>query len=297
MFVVVVSFTTTARAQQEPASPRLVIAGGGELPAAVYQRFLEMAGEQPQLVVIPTASDRNASLGDVQKLWRSRGFTDVRLLHSTDRDAISSDEFLAPLKTATAVWFGGGQQQRIADAYLGTAVEEQLYRLLRRGVVIGGTSAGAAIQSRVMIAGGTREPRITTGLDLLPDAIVDQHFLRRNRIPRLLSAIRTHTERIGFGIDEGTALIVQNDKAEVVGNSYVIRVESAAGSIQLDAYGDGESVPLGALRIEPSRSPAADGGKIKIPVPAPRRFDSYRGLVMTGYQGWLNTVTDGAGSP
>lgn len=241
----------TARGQDGEVSPSLVLCGGGSLPDTVYQRFLELAGPNPVLVFVPTASSRDFDTEKVQKLWKMRGFSNVHILHSNDRDVASSSEFVAPLKTATAVWFGGGVQQRIADAYLNTVVEEELRQLLRRGGVIGGTSAGAAIQSRVMIAGGTSEPRISTGFDLLRNAIVDQHFLKRNRITRLLAAVRAHPKRIGFGIDEGTSLVVSDGQAGVVGKSFVLRVELIDGTIKFDAFSDGDSVPL------PKPQPAA----------------------------------------
>lgn len=239
-----ISLCAASISSAQGVSPKLVICGGGSLPDTVYLRFLELAGPSPSLVFIPTASQRNVDADEVQKLWRSRGFQSVSILHSTDRDVTSSDDFAAPLKSATAVWFGGGSQQRIADAYLGTPVEEEVYALVRRGGVVGGTSAGAAIQSRVMIAGGKIEPAISTGFDLLPDSIVDQHFLKRNRMTRLVTAIRAHPHRIGIGIDESTALIVHADKAEVVGRSYLMRVQSIDGSVKLDSFGPGDVVPV-----------------------------------------------------
>ncbi|TWT63971.1 cyanophycinase [Rubinisphaera italica] len=242
--IITLVLTTTAKGQEGDVSPKLVICGGGSMPDSVFQRFLKMAGPKPNLVVIPTASSRDLDPEKVQKLWRSRGFQDVFVLHTNNRNVASTSEFIEPLKTATAIWFCGGSQQRIADAYLNTLLEKEVYELIQRGGVVGGTSAGAAIQSRVMIASGSREPKISTGLDLLPGSIIDQHFLKRNRIPRLLVAIRAHPHLIGFGIDEGTALITQEGNAQVIGKSFVLRMESVEGMIQLDAYNNGEEVPL-----------------------------------------------------
>lgn len=230
--------------EETAASPRLVVCGGGSLPDVVYERFRELAGPQPRLVVIPTASARTADVDKVQTLWKARGFEDVCVLHTSDRDVADSVEFVAPLQQATAVWFGGGLQRRIADAYVGTLVEHELHALLQRGGVVGGTSAGAAIQSRVMIASGRGEPNISVGLDLLEGTIVDQHFLKRNRVPRLLSAVRAHPQRIGIGIDEGTALVVADGRAQVVGRLYVLRVASTEGQIRVDAFDEGQAVPL-----------------------------------------------------
>lgn len=225
-------------------APKLFI-GGGSLPETMYKEFLKLTGPDAKLVVIPTATSREIDVEKIQKLWKSRGFKEIRILHTTDRKVASSAEFVKPLRTATAVWFSGGSQQRIADAYIGTPVENELYQLLQRGGVIGGSSAGAAIQSRVMIRGGRgNQPRISTGLKLLPGAIIDQHFLKRNRLSRLIAAIRTHPGLIGFGIDEGTAIVVANNEYRIVGRSYVIRVELVEGAIKIDAFKDGDKVPL-----------------------------------------------------
>ena len=234
---------TSAVASTGMPAPKLVLCGGGSLPKSIYEKFCSLSGPQPKLVVIPTAS-REIDVVRLRKLWVARGFADVRVLHNRDRQRASLPDFVAPLRTATAVWFGGGAQQRIADAYLDTLVEDELHRLLQRGGVIGGTSAGAAIQSRVMIASGKTEPVISTGFDLLRGTIVDQHFLKRNRIPRLMSAVRTNPQRIGIGIDEGTAVFVRDGKATVVGESYVLRIESRNGILSLDAFENGESLPL-----------------------------------------------------
>lgn len=231
------------------ASPKLVICGGGALPDSIIERFREFAGPQPSLVVIPTATSRVIVVPAIQELWQSRGFAKVQVLHSTDRSLTTSPDFSKPLQTATAVWFGGGSQQRIADAYLGTPLEEQLRLLLERGGVIGGTSAGAAIQSRVMIASGSTSPNLSTGFDLFAGAIIDQHFLKRNRIPRLLAAIKAHPELVGFGIDEGTALVVNGTKATVVGQSYVLRIESKDGNVRVDAFEKSDDVPIGPLPV------------------------------------------------
>ena len=90
--------------------------------------------------------------------------------------------------------------------------------------MIGGTSAGAAVMSNVMIAGGHERPVMGHGFDLIPGAVIDQHFVKRNRIRRLQSALQLHPELVGFGIDEGTALIygVQSGRFRVLGQSCVV---------------------------------------------------------------------------
>jgi cyanophycinase len=205
----------------------LVIVGGGSLPESVREKFLELAGgKEARIVVIPTASDA-ADTGDADTRrrqlapWDSLGAAEVSLLHTRSPEEANREEFVAPLKAATAVWFGGGDQRKIAEAYLGTAVERELMALLARGGVVGGTSAGAAIQSRVMIAGGRTEPQMATGFDLLPGTIIDQHFLARRRQDRLRKALADHPGLVGIGLDEGTALVVQGRSLEVLGESVV----------------------------------------------------------------------------
>jgi cyanophycinase len=207
----------------------LVIVGGGTLPDAIRNRFCELAGgKEARLVVIPTASSRaDADIADADRqrrwidTWKSQGIAKVHVLHTRSRDTANEAAFVEPLTKATAVWFGGGDQSLLADAYRDTAVEREIAALLARGGVVGGTSAGAAIQSRVMIAGGRDEPRIATGLDLLPNAIIDQHFLARQRRGRLVKAVTQHPACVGLGIDEGTALVVQGRRLEVLGDSTV----------------------------------------------------------------------------
>ena len=213
----------------------LVIVGGGEIPEAIRMRFVELAGgKEARIVVIPTASESaDTALADAEKKerllaeWTAAGSADVQTLHTRSQDEANRDEFVAPLKAATGAWFGGGDQSRIAAAYLGTAVEREIHALLARGGVVGGTSAGAAIQSKVMIAGGTQEPRIATGFDLLPGAIIDQHFGARNRRPRLFAAVTQHPACVGYGIDEGTALVVRGRQLQVLGDGTVTVILAA----------------------------------------------------------------------
>ncbi len=237
------SITSTANCQDGQHGPKLFI-GGGALSETMYVIFAMLAGSDAKLVVIPTASKNDPDVEKIQEVWHSRGIREVSVLHTNDRKVASSPGFTEPLKTATAVWFSGGSQQRIADAYIGTPVEEELYRLLERGGIIGGSSAGAAIMSRIMIKGGKSQPKISTGLDLMPGAIIDQHFLKRNRLSRLIAAVRTHPGLVGLGIDEDTAIVVYDNEYRIVGRSYVLRVELVEEAIKIDAFKAGDIMPL-----------------------------------------------------
>jgi cyanophycinase len=253
-----------ASATDPPPADRgaLVICGGGGLPEAVRREFLELAGgSKAKIVVIPTAGADADGPAPVRagflEPWTKRGVASVVLLHTRSRARADEPEFARPLEDATGVWFGGGDQSRVTEVYLGTAVERALRRLLDRGGVIGGTSAGAAIMSRVMITGGQDNATVGTGFGFLPGVVVDQHALRRNRINRLLGVLAEHPDLTGVAVDEATALVVRRGRWRVVGNSYVVvcRSTGVGRSMRFDVLHDGDEGNLRDWR--PPSSPAA----------------------------------------
>ena len=220
-----------ARPLQTPGGS-LVICGGGRLPDQVRDRFLELAGgSKARIVVIPTAHAYadTPQVKQALEFWKGLPLASVSLFHTRSRAKADDKDFVRVLSEATGVWIGGGRQQNLTDVYLGTEVERQLKALLDRGGVIGGTSAGAAVMTRVMIDSGRTEAKVAQGFDFLPGVVVDQHFLKRNRIKRLLGVVRQHPDLIGLGIDEQTALVVnvRGKRMNVIGNSYVIACVSA----------------------------------------------------------------------
>lgn len=211
----------------QPATPvpgALVIGGGGLLPDSVIDRFFELGdGAKAKIVIITTASQL-AGTEDIKvrfERWMTRKFQSLTYLHTRDRDEANKPEFSACLTEATAVWFAGGNQNLVTEAYRDTLVERRCHEVLKRGGVVGGTSAGAAIMSRTMIAGGTTTPAIAPGLGFLPGTIVDQHFAARNRQGRLMQALEAHPGHVGFGVNECTALVVRGRTLEVVGDQDV----------------------------------------------------------------------------
>ena len=232
---ILLSFAAHCAAADAPASKirriepdgikgSLLICGGGKLPEELTKLFVQTAGgKQAKIVVIPTAHDgiTDEYIESLSEVWKKHGAESVSVLRTTDKKWADDAEFIKPLTEATGVWFGGGSQSRIADAYLGTAVEQALGNVLKRGGIIGGTSAGAAIMSRVMIASGNPKAVVKTGFDLLPGTVIDQHFLARNRKPRLLGVLKERGGLVGVGIDEGTGLLVTGRRMRVVGESTV----------------------------------------------------------------------------
>lgn len=199
----------------------LLICGGGNLPDEIMQTFIRFAGnENAHLVIIPTASAKadEDSKASILEPWKKYKIASIKLLHTRDRKQANDPKFVEVLKKATGVWFGGGQQSRLSEAYVGTLVEKELQGVLNRGGIIGGNSAGAAIMSKVMIASGKDKPEISKGFDLLPGAIIDQHYTQRKRQNRLEKAIAEHPHLVGLGVDENTAVLVRGRRLIALGD-------------------------------------------------------------------------------
>jgi cyanophycinase len=242
-------------ASREPAAPlkgALVLVGGGRTPEAARQKFHELAGgAQARLVIIPTASAA-ADGPDPDKdiaAWNKLPTASVVALHTRDRSRADDPAFVKPLTEATGVWIEGGDQTRLTAAYRGTAVERALKGVLARGGVVGGTSAGAAVMTEVMIEGGNPQTQVGKGFGLLPGAVVDQHLLQRNRVNRLLGVLGRHPGLFGLGIDEGTAVVVKGRTMTVIGESYALAMlpPSPRRPLSVQVLHNGETADLVAL--------------------------------------------------
>ena len=237
--------TATFLAAQEvgPANGSLVVVGGAMQDLGIVRRFIDLAGgADANIVVIPTAG--GAAEYDQfypgLRQFRAAGATNLTVIHTNDRDEADSEAFVRPIREAGGVWFPGGRQWRIADSYLDTRTEEELHRLLERGGVIGGSSAGASIQGSYLIRGDTQTNTIMMGdheegFGFLRNVGIDQHLLRRNRQFDMLEVMEAMPDLLGIGIDENTAIVVQGDEFEVIGESYVVIYDT---SVQIDTGGD-----------------------------------------------------------
>ena len=181
------------------------------MPDVVLKRAIELAGgPAAPIVVFPQASEL-ADTGDVAvEMWKKAGATDVRWMPLTDAAAARQ-----AVESAAFIWFPGGDQAKLMKAFEGTGVPDVIARRYRDGAVVGGTSAGAAVMSAIMLTGDADLQSITVGatktapgLGLWPEVIVDQHHLKRQRQSRLISLVLEHPALVGVGIDERTAAIV-----------------------------------------------------------------------------------------
>lgn len=226
-------------------SGTLFLVGGGPQPPALVEEFVRIAGGpgKARIVVFAMASAEGQTSGQ-EKADQLTGLGATAINVYVDRRQADTDSVAHLLKDATGIWFGGGLQTRLADVLVGTRTGAAIHARYRAGAVVGGTSAGAAVMSTPMITGderrrgGDRYPTDSSlifitidrdnvitapGLGLVTSAIVDQHFLRRKRHNRLISLVLEGPVRLGAGIDESTALVIEPDgRWRVSGASSVV---------------------------------------------------------------------------
>ena len=204
----------------------LMIVGGGGMPRGLSRRMVQAAGgKKAKMVFIPCSEqDSVSSNSGMVRLWKQMGVASATVLHTKDRNKANSDEeFLAPLKEATGIWFGGGRQWNLADSYYGTQAHQLMKDVLARGGVIGGSSAGASIQADYLLRGNPlgnfdmMAAGYERGLGFLQGVAIDQHFSQRRRHKDLAKVIDRLPQLLGIGLDEGTAIVVTGSDAEVVG--------------------------------------------------------------------------------
>lgn len=215
--------------QVGPDNGSLLLVGGGVTPE-IGRQFIALAGgvEVP-MVVIPTAGGATeySQQTPVSQLLRQLGAKQVEVVHTNDRELASNLDFVQPLVTAKGVFFEGGRQWRLVDAYQGTRTEQMFWQVLERGGVIGGSSAGATIQGSFLARGDTRHNQIMVGdhqqgFGFLKNVTVDQHTLARNRHYDMFQILQERPELLGLSIDEMTGIVVAGDQFEVIGESYVL---------------------------------------------------------------------------
>ncbi|CAO2656505.1 Nn.00g053080.m01.CDS01 [Neocucurbitaria sp. VM-36] len=213
-----------------PEKGHLVIVGGNLQSNSIWERIISLAGgPDAPIVVVPTAGGEptyDANFSSAAS-FRRLGAKNVTVLHTYDPAVADTDEFVAPLLEAKGIFFGGGRQWRLVDAYAGTKTEKAFQGVLDRGGVISGSSAGASIQASFLARGDTADNQAIigdhkVGFGYLKNAAVDQHVLVRNRQFDLFNVTREYPEILGVGVDEDTALIVHQNEAEVFGSTYVL---------------------------------------------------------------------------
>jgi cyanophycinase len=237
---------------------RLFIIGGGEdrcCGAGVLERFVELSGgDRARITLVTTATGIPDEVhAEYEQVFRKLGVENTTELRLHGRADADSDLAESVLRGATGVFFSGGDQSRIR-ALVGSRANEILSERLTDGLVIAGTSAGATALGRTMILGGTRADvsaaavRTAPGLGLLSGVLIDMHFAERGRLPRLLAAVALAPDHIGVGIDENTAILVEESRFEVMGSGVATVVDPGRSTVVHPA-GDYDPITLFDVRL------------------------------------------------
>ncbi len=218
----------------------LIIIGGAEDKegeSEILAEFVRLAGgDKARLVIMPVATDYPEEMGKkYTDVFGRLGSPKIEVIDVSNREMAFEDFRREALEKATGVFFTGGSQVRITSLMGGTPLDELLVRRQREeGLVIGGTSAGASIMADTMIVAGGADtgPRLGglelgSGLGFLRDIIVDQHFAERGRVHRLLAAVAQNPRYLGLGIDEDTAVVVEDSIFRVLGAGSVTILDAS----------------------------------------------------------------------
>jgi cyanophycinase len=238
----------------------LVVVGGGNTGPDIIGRALELAGGKDAIVTVLPQSSAEPDAGDASvRMWRDAGAREAANVSFANRAAAE-----AALRRATLIWVPGGDQNRFMKAIAGTGLADVIRERYEAGAVVGGTSAGAAVLSDAMITGDADLQSLTAGrtilakgLGLWPDVIVDQHFLKRQRGNRLLSAVLDRRTLVGIGLDESTAVVLRRGSLDVIGKSSVVIIDPRGAEIEGASSGQpaaGTNLKLSVLRAGDSYS-------------------------------------------
>jgi cyanophycinase len=221
-----------------PKGTLIIIGGGNANGTGLMEKFIELAGgaENGKFVIFPTNNGNRDNDGKlinydpetVLRSWKggTRNLKNVVMMHTADPKVADTEEFVKPLLDATGVWFDGGRQWNMVDSYRGTRTEREIKNVLARGGVTAGSSAGATIQGDYLWRGDTsgpnvlmtKEPNHQQAFALLKNVAIDQHINTRNRWWDLEEGMKEFKGKyLGIGLSEGTGIIVNGDRFEVLG--------------------------------------------------------------------------------
>ena len=218
---------------------KLFIIGGGKRPDYMVKEMIKLSGADTSgyIIVLPMASSEpDTSAWYAEKQFRNQGADSIITINIQDPENCGK-ECIKRIEKASMIYITGGVQQKLMDIILGTSVHRAIIKAFYDGALIAGTSAGAAVMSKKMITGNeykhpeytgdfrtieAENMEITEGLGLLKSAIVDQHFVRRMRMNRLISVALENPGYMCIGIDESTALIIDKDHGRAFGESQII---------------------------------------------------------------------------
>lgn len=224
----------TSSSPQRARHGWLIPIGGKLTDASILARFIELCDTRnPSIVIIPTASEEEDMGAWYEKQFAKHGVRYARSVNLQRRDDCDDHDWVRRIEDADGVFMTGGNQLRLTTIMGGTPALRALKQRFHDGMPVAGTSAGAAVMSAHMIAGGDEGPTpragmvtMAPGFGLTHDAIIDQHFRQRDRLGRLLTAISYNPSLTGIGVDEDTAaFIAPSGDLEVMGTGAVTIVD------------------------------------------------------------------------
>jgi cyanophycinase len=228
-----------AKTQTRTAAGRstLIVIGGHEDKlgdALILREVARHVGSGKLVVTAVASSDPDGMFEDYERVFRSLGVKHVSHLEVRTREQAKERKAVSALDDANAVFFTGGDQLKITSQIGDTPVFNRIREIYRGGGLVAGTSAGASVVCSTMLVGGDARtsPRLgdsiqmAPGLGFIRDVIIDQHFAERGRMGRLLGAVAQNPKTLGLGIDENTAVVIDEDESfYVVGAGAVYAVD------------------------------------------------------------------------
>jgi len=273
MLILLAGCLPDSRQPHSSTPGKLYIIGGGNRPASMLLEMASLAGVNngKYIYVLPMAS----SEPDSAILWAKEDFLSAGIKQvygfNFRKGEKQPQDKIDSVKNAGLVYISGGVQSRFMEAVLGTPLYKAVHTAFKNGAVIAGTSAGAAVMSKKMITGkqlkhSSEDAGYTTieadnieikeGLGLIPDVIIDQHFIKRQRLNRLVTVSIENPDDICIGIDESTAIIVEGLSARVTGSGQVLVIRNrlknkkissgllGAQGLELSVYLPGDSFAM-----------------------------------------------------
>jgi cyanophycinase len=248
----------------QPLKNTVMVIGGAEDKVhgreILHTFFARSGGTDAQIAIVPCASREPEAMGTrYRNIFEDMGAKRIEVLDIRERSEGEDPRWQEYLEEATGVFMTGGDQLRLCALVADTPLMEKLRMKVREGsIVLAGTSAGAAVMGHHMIAGGGsgESPNrslvdMATGLGIIPEVIVDQHFQNRNRMARLLSAIASHPNRVGIGIDEDTCAMFEADGIiQIMGKGTVTIVDPGENLYTNEGFvGPSDPLSLYNLRV------------------------------------------------
>jgi cyanophycinase len=247
VFLLLPFLLLTSKAQSKTAAGNLFIIGGGNRSEVLMKQLIKTANLRTDdyIVVLPMASAQSeAGFELINRQLSKHTGVKIRNFDFAQRGD-NNIRWVDSLGNARLIYILGGDQSRFMKTVINTPIYKAIHKAYQQGGTIAGTSAGAAVMSRYMITGQQKKDTVyretfdklwtdnvvfEEGLGLLQDVIIDQHFIKRSRFNRLLSALADKPDLVCIGVDEGTAIIVKGENAIVAGESQVVRLARLEGN-------------------------------------------------------------------